>query len=178
MKRSTYIFVLSLAGFSSVGDHADHTYLNQTGHVISVGETAPPFVLERVNGDQMDLSSLTQTNEIVVLKFWSTWCPFCWIDLLEMSKSYGSYRSLGVEVVTIALDSRDAVTAYLEERPLTCPVLLDTDEAVSDQFRVQMLPTTVIIDRNGQVVKTIQGLALNLDQVLTELLGTVAAELH
>lgn len=178
MKRSTYIFVLSLAGFGSVGDHADYTYLDRTGYVINIGETAPPFVLERVDGEQIDLSSLTATNEIVVLKFWSTWCPFCWIDLLELSKSYGNYRSWGVEVVTIALDSRDAVTAYLEERPLACPVLLDTDEAVSDQFRVQMLPTTVIVDRNGKVVKTIQGLALNLDQALTELLGTVTAELH
>jgi peroxiredoxin len=167
-----------LAGFGSIGDHADHTYLDRTGYVISIGEEAPSFVLERVDGESVDLSSLTATNDIVVLKFWSTWCPFCWIDLLELSKSYDSYRSWGVEVVTIALDSRDAVTAYLEERPMACPILLDTDEAVADQYRIQMLPTTIVIDRNRKVVKSIQGLALNLDQVLTELLGTVSAELH
>ncbi len=178
MKRSTFIFVLSLAGFGSIGDHADHTYLERTGYVISVGEVAPLFVLEGVDGESIDLSSLTAKNDIVVLKFWSTWCPFCWIDLLELSKSYDAYRSWGVEVLTVALDSREAVTAYLEERPLACPVLLDTDEAVSDQYRVEMLPTTVIVDGNGKVVKTIQGLALNLDQQLAELLGTVSAELH
>jgi peroxiredoxin len=167
-----------LAGFGSVGDHADHTYLDRTGYVINVGEEAPPFILERYDGEPISLSSLTATNEIVVLKFWSTWCPFCWIDLLELSKSYESYRSWGVEVVTIALDSRDAVTAFLEERPLACPVLLDTDEAVADQFRVQMLPTTVVVDRNQKVVKSIQGLALNLDHTLTELLGKVSADLR
>lgn len=93
-------------------------------------------------------------NKIVLLTFWVSWCPDCARDLPKKEQFYKTSRNADIEMITINVPGRERneADAYkFAEQFLTQPVLKDRDREIYDLYECTSVPTTIIIDRNGEI---------------------------
>ncbi|MDR2842094.1 MAG: TlpA family protein disulfide reductase [Spirochaetaceae bacterium] len=109
------------------------------------------FTLKLVDGKTVTLSALK--GKIVFLNFWATWCPPCRAEMPSMEILYQHFKDKGLEFVVVDLrESKEEVEKYFTENKLTFPSALDSTGSVSNDYNVRAIPTTYIIDRDGQIV--------------------------
>lgn len=100
-------------------------------------------------------------GKTVVLNFWATWCPPCREEMPELSQLHENYQSKNVVVLGVAIDEPSAVNAYLQTSPVSYPILLAENESMELATLLgneqAVLPYTVIIDTNGNVIDTFLG---------------------
>jgi peroxiredoxin len=116
-----------------------------------IGQSAPDFALPpAVSGDNVRLSEYH--GQPVMLLFWSSQCGTCARQLAVMERLYETYHSSGLVVLGVSVDD-DAQRAarYAREHRTRFPLLLDSDKTVGRDYKIDRLPTTVLIDRSGNV---------------------------
>jgi peroxiredoxin len=171
MKRSALILVVTIAAFGYNADRARYIRPSPGTHILAVGAEAPHFVLQQSDGEDLALESVIQDNNLVLLNFWATWCPFCWIEMLELEKTYREYESRGLEVLAIAVDDPGDVMTYTELEPLSYPVLLDPEGVIAGRYGVDALPTSFLVGKDGTVLRTCQGMTVDLANQLAAFLS-------
>jgi peroxiredoxin len=114
-------------------------------------EAAPDFTAPGLTSRAVRLSALT--GQVVFLNFWATWCPPCREEMPSMDRLYRRFKARGFTVVAVSIDAGGAavVAPFVKELGLTFPIALDPKLEVANQYRVRSLPTTVLIDRPGQL---------------------------
>lgn len=106
-------------------------------------------------------------GKVVFLNFWATWCPPCKMEMPDIQKIYEKYEKQGdkSEVVVLSLaapntqDEKDidGIKEFLEENGYTYPVLMDDGGYTFGAYRISSLPTTFMIDKEGNVFGYVQG---------------------
>jgi len=91
-------------------------------------------------------------GKVVLIDVWATWCGPCRETMPLIQKIYNERREKGLEVVAISGESASTVERFLKENPYTYPFYIDLDNSVSDSFKITGLPTSIVIDRDGNVV--------------------------
>ncbi|MCD6290472.1 MAG: TlpA family protein disulfide reductase [Anaerolineae bacterium] len=138
-----------------------------------VGLMAPDFTLSRLDGQPVSLSELR--GQAVVLNFWATWCPPCRAEMPALERVYQAHREDGVVVLGVNQgETGAAVNPFLKEFGISFPVLLDAQGNVGRLYRVQALPTTYFIDRQGMIRDMVIGGPMSealLQSKLATLLG-------
>jgi thiol-disulfide isomerase/thioredoxin len=86
-----------------------------------------------------------------MVNFWATWCVPCRQEMPHLQALYEKYNSLGFELLAVNVEKNNAEGArkWLEETPVTFPVLFDPENQVTKLYKVQTMPSTVIIGRDG-----------------------------
>ncbi len=117
-------------------------------HGKEMNESAPDFTLKSRSGENLRLEDFR--GQVVMLNFWASWCGPCRQEMPLMDDLYQQYKDLGFTVLAVNVDeNRDEAHRFLDKVPVTYPILYDPESQVSEQYRVQAMPTTVMIDRNG-----------------------------
>lgn len=119
---------------------------------------APDFTLPTLAGDSLSLSDLR--GQTVLLNFWATWCAPCVEEIPELIALHDELNPHGFSVVGISLDQEDAdfVRPFTERLGITYPIPLD-DGAVAEAYGgVWALPTTYVIDAEGEILQRVIGL--------------------
>jgi thiol-disulfide isomerase/thioredoxin len=112
---------------------------------------AEDFILPVLGGGTMSLSE--HEGSVVFLNFWATWCPPCREEMPSMQLLYEELSDEGLVMLAVdALEPEETVAAFIEELGFTFPVLLDRRGDVNTRYSVQALPTTYILDREGNVI--------------------------
>ena len=119
---------------------------------------APEFEAFLLDGTPVTLSEFA--DRPMLLHFWATWCPICRLEegeIMRLSRSH--------PVLTVAMQSGSAaeVDAHLTERERELAVVNDPDGALARRYGVRAVPSTFIIDRDGQIVFRKQGYAPPLE---------------
>ncbi len=111
---------------------------------------APDFSLLDRNGQKVTLSELR--GQVVLINFWATWCAPCRREMPLLEQIYQRYEPLGVTLLGVNVEEgpREA-EVFLKETPVTFPVLFDTENVVSKLYSVEAMPTTVLVDRQGNI---------------------------
>lgn len=111
---------------------------------------APDFTLPSRSGEAVTLSELK--GQVVMINFWATWCGPCRQEMPLLEEMYARYNRMGFTLlgVNVEEDSRGA-DAYLRETPVSFPILFDSDNEVSKLYDVIAMPSTVILDKEGNV---------------------------
>jgi len=111
---------------------------------------APDFTLKSLDGKNVRLSDLR--GQVMLLNFWASWCGPCRQEMPILDEIHNKYKSLGFSVLGVNLDAKSKkAIGYLKDTPVTFPVLYDPKGVTSEQYGVSAMPSTVIIDRNGNV---------------------------
>jgi peroxiredoxin len=115
-----------------------------------VGQPAPNFALRNADGEIVKLSDLR--GKVVWVNFWATWCRPCKQELPDIQKLYGEKRDQGLEVLAVNYqDPREDAIGYFRDNDLQIPMLLDASGSVYNQYRLQGLPDSFFVDREGNV---------------------------
>jgi peroxiredoxin len=114
------------------------------------GSPAPDFMLATRDGGQVRLADLK--GQVVMINFWATWCGPCRQEMPLLSQLHAKYEPLGFTMlgVNVEPDSAAAV-AWLKGLEVTFPIAFDTKNEVAGRFGVEGMPSSVLVDRNGQV---------------------------
>jgi thiol-disulfide isomerase/thioredoxin len=119
------------------------------------GSDAPDADVVGVDGSRLRLSSLR--GQVVLLDFWATWCGPCVAALPKIEKLHKELSSRGLMVVTISDEDKATVEPFLKKNNYTFPAFLDPENSAMKAYKVDALPTLVVIDRNGKIVEYMVG---------------------
>ena len=113
-------------------------------------------------------------GQISVLDFWATWCAPCRAQAKILDQVAEEFEARGVSFFAIDVgEPEDLVRESVMKDPYPYPVLLDETGDVSAQFGIEMLPTVVVVDADGDVALFKAGITgrTKLTSVLNELLS-------
>ncbi|HTQ37304.1 MAG TPA: TlpA disulfide reductase family protein [Steroidobacteraceae bacterium] len=111
---------------------------------------APQFQLQSIAGAPVSLGQFK--GQVVMINFWASWCGPCRKEMPILDKLYAKYKPMGFTMIGVNVepDSKDALQ-WLKATPVTFPILFDTKSEVSKAYQVTGMPSTVIVDRKGNL---------------------------
>jgi thiol-disulfide isomerase/thioredoxin len=105
----------------------------------------PPFEPDALGGGRKTLAS--HRGHITLVHFFATWCEPCRQELPALDRFTVRHKAQGLRVLAIDVgEVGPAVQRFLAPRPVSIPVLLDTDRAVTKAWEISTLPTTFMLD--------------------------------
>lgn len=147
-----------------------------------IGGRPPPFTLPAAVGGPTAVPFRMQDHAgraPVVILFWATWCAPCLQELPFYQSLYERYRSRGLRIVAISMDSQASVMRAgpaARRLGVTFDVVTDLDTRVTTQLNTRRAaPFSVWIDRSGRIVRESEGFSPAeqnaLAQGIAELVG-------
>jgi thiol-disulfide isomerase/thioredoxin len=116
----------------------------------SVKGPAPNFTLKSLAGKNLKLSEMT--GNVVLINFWASWCGPCREEMPLLNALHKKYQPLGFTVLGVNVEEQvDGARGFLKNVPVDFPILLDSENKVSKQYKVIAMPTTVVVDRDGNM---------------------------
>jgi len=111
---------------------------------------APAFTLTSISGQTASLNQYK--GQVVMVNFWATWCGPCQQEMPLLDQMYKKFKPTGFTLLGVNVD-KDVPTVkdLLTRKPVTFPILLDPTNQVSKAYHVNDMPSTVIIDRKGDI---------------------------
>jgi peroxiredoxin len=110
--------------------------------------------------DGAKASSSQWAGKVMLVNFWATSCTTCVHEMPQMVATFDKYKNKGLGAVAVAMsyDPPAYVANFAESRKLPFDVAIDNTGAVAQAFgKVQLTPTTFLIDKQGRIVKRYVG---------------------
>jgi peroxiredoxin len=129
---------------------------------------APDFKLLDV--DEKEHTLADYKGKPVIVNFWATWCPPCRKEIPSMNRAWHKIKDEGIAMIAINVgESADEVFAFTAEYPIDFTVLLDEEGKVSTTWPIRGLPTTFILDPEGNLVyQAVGGREWDADEILDQ----------
>jgi thiol-disulfide isomerase/thioredoxin len=116
---------------------------------------APVFELP---GDSGPISLEQYRNQVVYVDFWASWCVPCKHSFPWLNKMQERYGEDGFKVIGINVDKDKAMAAkFLEIVPASFDIAYDPEGAVADLYSLKVMPSSYLIDRDGNLVHAHKG---------------------
>lgn len=117
---------------------------------------APDFTLQKLDGGTITLAEFRGKKPVVV-DFWASWCPNCRRDMPNLNRFYEKYKDK-VEVIGVNLQEKDStVRDFIASRGITFPIAFDPYGQASNAYGIRYTNTHFLIDKDGNLVRTIPG---------------------
>jgi len=160
-RNQTLLSILILiAGLSWIG--ITSIYFKSTSEnkfsVPKEGFPAPDFGLMNLEGEMYHLSTLH--GQVILVNFWTSWCPPCKTEMPALESVYQSYKDQDFLILAVNATHQDSVStasSFSKDIGLSFPVLLDIDGNITNKYQVHSFPTTFFIDKDGVIHEIIIG---------------------
>lgn len=113
------------------------------------GNQAPAISAVDLNGAMTDVQF---QGSFTVINFWATWCPPCKAEMPEFEEFYKENAGKIAFYAINIQESPERVKTFLKAGKYTMPILLDSNGEIARSYRVNAIPTTIIMDKNGKIV--------------------------
>jgi len=155
-----------IAGAAGFGLQKAVSYSNQPEPVQAtpppasvVGLHRPDFSLTDLDGKVRNVSEWD--GKILLVNFWATWCPPCKKEIPGFMELQEKYASQGFQVIGVAVDDEDSVRHYADFMDMNYPIMAaemaSMEIARSYGNRVNALPFTTFVNKQGKIVHTVAG---------------------
>ncbi|MCG3161603.1 MAG: Thiol-disulfide oxidoreductase ResA [Acidobacteria bacterium] len=107
------------------------------------------FTLTRLDGSPLKMED--HRGKVIVMNFWATWCGPCLTEMPLFEKTIAKYKE-DKDVVFLAIttdEDRELVAPFLKQYKFNLPVAYA--EYINDHFAISSIPTTIILDRKGEI---------------------------
>lgn len=122
------------------------------------GGLAAGFTLKTIDGREVSLKEY-RGKAVVIVNFWATWCPPCRNEIPEFIDFHREYKDKGVAILAVNLrEPRDHVREFADKAGMDFPVLLDVSGKTANDYEVQVIPTTFVVDKSGVIRSRIVGM--------------------
>ncbi len=129
---------------------------NQSGEVDVQSGLAPSIVLPTVSDGIIDINEFQ--GQIVMVDFWSSWCPPCIAEASDLTSTYELYKSKDVEFVGVAIwDEESKIRQHMSTFDIDYPNAIDSQGKVAIAYGVRGVPEKFFLDREGKIVKKYVG---------------------
>jgi len=120
-------------------------------------QPAPPFSVRDLDGRTLRLQDLR--GRPVVLDFWATWCAPCRVSMPELDALQERFAEQGLVVIGLSLDEDDtpAVKRFVDRLGIRFRIALANEKMLAQYGPIRSAPTTVFINRRGQIVRRVVG---------------------
>jgi peroxiredoxin len=139
------VAALALGAYLSFGQH-------------DTPQPAPDVAYTLLDGTRS--STGQQRGKVVLLNFWATSCTTCVKEMPQIIATHEMFKSRGLRIVAVAMrhDPPAAVAHFAQTRQLPFGVAIDNTGAIARGFgEVELTPTTVLINKRGEIVRTYVG---------------------
>lgn len=124
--------------------------------VLKVGDKAPDFQLVDLEGESHQLSDYK--GQGVFLNFWGTWCKPCAKEMPAMDRQYEVFKDQGVQLLAVNIAQSDfEVQSFADQYNLSFPIAIDKTKSVMTAYNIIPLPTTVLVNPEGEIERVITG---------------------
>ncbi len=121
-------------------------------------EPAPHFHAKSLDGALFNNDSIK--GKVVLLDFWTTWCPYCAAEEHLVDSLGAEFADKGLIVLAVNVgESKKTVKRYLENSPRKTPIVLTDDTNLAAMYEATVYPIYVVIDRDGNIAGTQRGAA-------------------
>jgi len=140
--------VLAFSG--ALGSQAPSASVIVVGRNPLIGQPAPDFTLQTIDGQTVSLASLR--GRPVIVNFWASWCGPCRQEFPLLVTAYQKYSSDGLQILgVIHDDGPQTATSFAQSYGATWPLLPDPNETAWTAFKNSLVPVSYYIDRDGIV---------------------------
>ncbi len=128
-----------------------------------IGKLVPTFAWAAMDDRSSIISPLSLQGRVVLVDLWGTWCAPCRREMPFLHDAYSRFKARGFEIVSVAFDvSQGKVQAYRRDHfPMPWQHVYATtaiEAEATHLFRVDNFPRTVLLDRDGRVLRVDAGL--------------------
>lgn len=131
------------------------TIVYENEYIVKVGDIAPDFTLEMIDGSEFTLSK--QRGKVVMLQFTAGWCGICRSEMPHIEKEIWQRHKDNPNFVLVGIDreeTKEDIVPFIEAVGTTYPIAMDTNADVfaSYALRNSGITRNVLIDRDGKIV--------------------------
>jgi len=123
-----------------------------------ISDAAPDFTLYTLDGDEVKLSDYL--GKVVILDFWATWCAPCRKGIPDLISIQNEYKD-DLVVIGISFDqpaTQDQLVPFIKNYGINYPIVLGDLEVSAAYGNIQAIPTSFIIDQEGNIINKHIGL--------------------
>lgn len=133
----TYFFFITLITFSSALCAADNVNVSTSPNTIAL----------------LEQQLKAEKGKVVYVDFWASWCIPCRESFPWLNKLKTQHQAQGFSIISINLDhSRTLADEFLTQIPANFPVIFDPKGLIARQYKLNGMPSSFIVNRQGQIV--------------------------
>ena len=117
-------------------------------------EISPNLTLKSIRGQNIKLKEYLSKGPILI-NFWATWCAPCIKEMVYLEEFENKYKNNGFSVISISVDSQKSfsqVRSYIKTKKYTFDVFLDPNMQIFKKLNGNLMPTNILVDRNGKII--------------------------
>ena len=124
-----------------------------------------------------DLNLDSYDGKVVVVDFWASWCVPCRRSFPWMNEMQAKYSEQGLIILAINVDRKaENAAAFLQKYPAHFKVIYDAEAELAKEFNVEVMPSSIIIGRDGEVVERHTGFKVKRQAEYEEILRAALHE--